>query len=100
MIDHRDRNRQNNAVWNLRSVNSSENQWNRGGKGVKKLSTSWKAKIRVNNKEIYKNFKTEEEASHAYHEAKLKYHNVGMMETIELNLNTFLESNVIDDCLH
>jgi hypothetical protein len=76
MIDHRDRNTMNNGVWNLRIVNSQENQWNRGGKGIKKLNTTWKAKIRLNNKDIYKNFKTEEEALEWRKEMKTLLHNI------------------------
>lgn len=76
MIDHRDRNRQNNAVWNLRSVNSSENQWNTDSKGVKKMNNTWLATIRFNNKMNYKRFKTEEEALAWRKEMKALHHKI------------------------
>jgi hypothetical protein len=66
MIDHRDRNPKNNAVWNLRIVSFTENKWNNSCKGViqdiYKDRIYYTACIRINGKKKHKNFKTEEEA--------------------------------------
>jgi hypothetical protein len=35
-------------------------------------------------------FGTEEEAATAYREAKIKYHNIGLMEAIENNIKSFV----------
>lgn len=102
LVDHINGDSLDNRAVNLRLATASQNQQNRKNvKGIQKVGKKWYAKISANNV-IHKlgSFKTEEEALQAYREAKLKYHNVGMKEIIELNLNTFLESNVIDDCLH
>lgn len=77
-IDHKDGDRINNAVSNLRIVSSGENQQNK--KKVKgyfyhKRDKIYEAKIKVNGKHIYLGrFKTEIEARNAYLIAKEKYH--------------------------
>ena len=56
-IDHIDRNPLNNKIENLRAATQSENQWNteRACNGVSfhKASNKWRARIKINNKEIY-----------------------------------------------
>ena len=56
-IDHIDRNPLNNKIENLRAVTQSENQWNtdRACNSVSfhKASKKWRARIKINNKEIY-----------------------------------------------
>lgn len=76
MIDHRDRNRWNNAVWNLRIVNRNENQWNNGAKGIKKVNEKWVATIKVNGGLNYKRFNTEEEALAWRKEMKTLYRKI------------------------
>ena len=59
-IDHKDRNRSNNAISNLREVTSSENNLNRkifknntsGCKGVSFTSNRWRASISINGEKI------------------------------------------------
>ena len=59
-IDHRDRDRNNNAIDNLRAVTSSENNHNRklfdsntsGCKGVSFTSNRWRASISIDGKRI------------------------------------------------
>ena len=62
MIDHRDRNPKNNAVWNLRIVNPQENVWNNSYKGIWKDEGGIRTSIYIDKKPIQKRFKTEEEA--------------------------------------
>jgi len=56
-IDHIDRNPLNNKIENLRAATPSENQWNTdracNGVGFHKASNKWRARIKINNKEIY-----------------------------------------------
>lgn len=77
-IDHIDGNRINNHVDNLRIVSNQENQHNQTkAKGYcwKKSRNKWEAKIKLNNKTIYIGlFETEDNARHAYLEAKKIYH--------------------------
>ena len=77
-IDHRDENKLNNAVSNLRIATSVENWQNRttpkGYTWDKKLN-KYHAKIGVKNKEIHLGrFDTKEEARNAYLKAIEKYH--------------------------
>lgn len=84
IIDHIDRNRLNNSIENLRSVDSHGNISNSlsrvGSSGLHgahfvKSKQVWRSAIRVNGKQIYLGtFKTKEDASAAYMEAKAKYH--------------------------
>tara|TARA_B110000285_G_scaffold150887_1_gene168430 strand:- start:238 stop:720 length:483 start_codon:yes stop_codon:yes gene_type:complete len=78
LIDHRDQNRQNNNINNLRIATNQQNAWNR--KNVKgycwnKQKKTWRAYIKVNNKQIHLGeFDSEEEAHFAYLTAKPIYH--------------------------
>jgi hypothetical protein len=77
MIDHIDRNPENNNADNLRIVNNQQNQWNTDSKGYyyQKSKKKWHARIRHNTKNIFLGlFKTEAEAHQAYLLAKEKYH--------------------------
>ena len=76
-IDHINRINDDNRICNLRSVTRQENQFNRTAKGYSwnKHRNKWRARIFLNNKEIYLGlYITEEEARNAYLEAKEKYH--------------------------
>ena len=81
-IDHINGKRDDNRICNLRSVTQQENVWNRNDKrkgcNFFKSTNKWRARIKLNNKEIHLGFfKTEEEAVIAYNNAKEKYHNIG-----------------------
>ena len=83
-LDHKDRNRANNAISNLRECTFSENPQNstrsRGSSKYRgvcwcKRANKWVARISVNNKVIYLGvFDDELEAANAYKQAKEKYH--------------------------
>ncbi len=75
-IDHRDRNKINNCIFNLRVVSSQQNNFNRGDfKGYHQYKNKWVAQIGFNKKHIYLGiFNTEEEAHQAYLDAKKTYH--------------------------
>jgi len=84
-IDHRDRNRSNNRLLNLRPATRAENCQNSGipahnTSGFKGVSWSktmhkWEARISVaNHGKVLGYFKTRELASAAYQTAKLIYH--------------------------
>ena len=75
LIDHIDRNKQNNNMNNLRIVSNQENMFNRNAKGYYRCGNKYQAYIKINNKQIHLGcFNTEEEARNAYLEAKEKYH--------------------------
>jgi len=77
IIDHIDRNPSNNKIENLRIVSKLENQWNTDAKGYnfRKDKNKWRARIKVNYKEIHLgHFDTEEEARQSYLDAKAFYH--------------------------
>jgi len=82
-IDHKDGDPSNNNINNLREVTAQENQNNqarhRAGKLVGSTQTStgrWRAAIRLNGKRLSLGcFATEEEAHHAYMQAKMKTRN-------------------------
>ena len=77
-IDHIDNNRQNNQIDNLRVVTNRQNCQNR--KNVKgytwnKERQKWKAKIKINGKDIHLGYyENESEAREAYLKAKSIYH--------------------------
>ena len=76
-IDHKDQNKQNNNISNLRVVTAQQNQFNRNAKGYSwyKKANKWQAYIMLNRKQIHLgHFDTEEEARNTYLEAKKKYH--------------------------
>lgn len=77
-IDHRDGDRTNNKIDNLREVTNQQNCFNRiGTKGYffDKERNKFLAQIKVNKDKIYLGrFDTELEARNAYLEAKEKYH--------------------------
>lgn len=76
VIDHKDRNKLNNCVENLRITNQSGNHYNRSNvKGYSFQKGKYRASICVNYKTIHLGlYATEDEARTAYLEAKRKYH--------------------------
>ena len=83
-LDHKDLDRQNNRIDNLRECNNSQNRMNTNthknnllgvkGVGYKKRIDKYQAKIRINNKDIYLGvYKNIEDASNAYRAAEIKY---------------------------
>jgi hypothetical protein len=85
MIDHINRNPNDNRISNLREATSSQNQMNTikrvtntsGYKGVcwDKREKKWRAQTRANNKVVTVGyFKNIEDASIAYQNASIKYH--------------------------
>ena len=75
IIDHIDKNRQNNNVNNLRIVSHQENLFNTNAKGYSNRGKKFQAEICINNKKInLGTFDTEEEANQAYLKEKEKYH--------------------------
>ena len=84
-IDHKDKNKLNNAIDNLRCASHSNNQMNQskrrdntsGYKGVSwhKDTKKWRARIRVNTQRIeLGSYDTKEEAYEAYCKAAIQYH--------------------------
>jgi HNH endonuclease/AP2 domain len=82
-IDHKDRNRDNNRISNLRLATEAENQWNTitpkdntsGHKGVFRLHNKWTAQIQKNNKRKHLGmFERFEDACAAYDAAAKTYH--------------------------
>jgi hypothetical protein len=82
-IDHKDGDRSNNHVDNLRICDPKQNQWNKKGfskggvKGVSqyKKTGRWRAMIRKNGKNVYLgSFGTKEEAGERYREEARKLH--------------------------
>lgn len=77
LIDHKNRNRSDNKIANLREANKSENAQNTNARGYyfHKPSGKFLAQIRINGKQINLGlFVTEDEARATYESAKLKYH--------------------------
>ena len=77
IIDHIDKNKQNNNVNNLRIVSQQENSFNTNAKGYSfdKSRNKYQAIIGINGKNIHLGrFDTKEEAHQAYLQAKEKYH--------------------------
>lgn len=79
-IDHRDGDKLNNAISNLRIVTHQQNQWNQTkakGYYFNKRAQKWNAQIRLNGKPIYLGlFDTEEKARESYIAAKLVHHQI------------------------
>jgi len=76
-VDHKDRNKLNNDISNLRMVSDKENKENKDCKGcyLEKTSNLWRARIRKNKKTMdLGSFDTEEEATEAYLKAKQIHH--------------------------
>jgi hypothetical protein len=76
-IDHKNHNKLDNNISNLRVVTTQENNFNRTAKGYSwcKPAKKWQAEITVNRKRIYLGlFKKEEDAHNAYLAAKKIYH--------------------------
>ena len=81
MIDHRDLDKTNNCIFNLRPATNQQNQFNTNAKGYywNKHAKKWKADICLDGKKIYLGlFETEEEARQAYIEAKNIYHKLNV----------------------
>ena len=83
-IDHRNfdktNDKTNNCVFNLRPATQQQNLFNTNAKGYFwcKRDNKWRAKITLNEKQIYLgSFEKEEDAHQAYIEAKKKYHPLG-----------------------
>lgn len=84
LVDHKNRNDNDNRKDNLRDVTHTQNQYNKvspnphGYKGVtwrNRIKNPWLSKIRVDGTRInLGSFATAEEAARAYEEACLKYH--------------------------
>lgn len=67
IVDHIDRNKQNNAFSNLRLATDNTNQWNRGARGWHKKNNRYAACIRHFGKLIHiGTFDTAEQAQQAY----------------------------------
>lgn len=81
-IDHKDGDRSNNKIDNLREVTHQQNQQNKTtAKGYTKCGNMWQSQIKLNNKSIYLGrYNTEKEARQAYLDAKKIYHNINVIE--------------------
>jgi hypothetical protein len=76
-LDHKNRNKKDNRISNLRILNRSEQQHNREAKGYYfyKRIGKYMSRIQVHNKTIFLGYyDTEEEASKSYLDAKKIYH--------------------------
>ena len=74
-VDHIDRDTTNNRAWNLRIVTRRENCQNRSTYkgGATKVGSRWKARIRIDGKQIHLGtFDTEKEARESYQKALQK----------------------------
>lgn len=80
-LDHIDRVRHHNHISNFRPATNQQNQFNRDAKGCywHIYKKKWHARIKLNRKSIHLGyFDTEQQASQAYQDAKLIYHNIPM----------------------
>tara|TARA_R110000823_G_scaffold301875_1_gene422957 strand:- start:70 stop:537 length:468 start_codon:yes stop_codon:yes gene_type:complete len=74
-IDHKNRDKLDNQVSNLRVVSNQQNQFNTNAKGYHKRGNKYRAKIQINGKQIQLGlFDTEVEARNAYLQGKLIHH--------------------------
>tara|TARA_R110000772_G_scaffold149650_2_gene260362 strand:+ start:1210 stop:1674 length:465 start_codon:yes stop_codon:yes gene_type:complete len=74
-VDHINRNRLDNQLSNLRIVSNQENGFNKNVKGYTKSGKKYKARIKINGKQIQLGtFETEAEAHNAYLIAKQIHH--------------------------
>lgn len=85
VIDHKDRNKLNNCITNLRCVTKQQNTFNCSNtKGFVKRGNYYTAKITLNNKVyIIGSYKTEEEATNAYTTVKPVLHVFAQTEPTE-----------------
>ena len=75
IIDHKNRDKLDNQVSNLRVVSYQQNNFNTNAKGYYKENNKYRARIVVNGKQITLGyFDTTEEATNAYKQAKLIHH--------------------------
>ena len=70
MIDHKDRQKSNNRITNLRISNHSTNAHNHIRKGYRKRGDSYQVRVKNKGKVYTKSFKTEDEARQAYMDMK------------------------------
>jgi hypothetical protein len=78
-IDHKDNNKSNNKIDNLREVTNQQNTWNSKSKGYSydKSNNKYRSEIMLNGKRTnLGNFNTENEARQAYLDAKKIYHKI------------------------
>jgi len=74
-IDHKDRDKSNNRIGNLRKATRLQQNINKDARGTFKSRRKYGAKIRVNGKDIYLGlYKTEEEAHRVYLAKKRELH--------------------------
>jgi hypothetical protein len=76
-IDHKDRIKTNNRIWNLRPATRTQNGWNRAARGTSKVGNRWYARLSLGNREVYHipgGFSTEAEAHAAYEKASQELH--------------------------
>lgn len=77
-IDHINNDRADNRIFNLRSVTSEQNNWNRTktkGYTWNKTADKWQSQIMISGKYIYLGiYDTEDDAKQAYLNAKEKFH--------------------------
>lgn len=79
VVDHIDRNRSNNNITNLRVVNTSVNILNQDALGYSKCKDKYQARIKIKGKTKHLGyFKTKEEATSCYREARDAYINKTM----------------------
>lgn len=87
-LDHKDGNKENNHISNLREVTDQQNQQNRkNAKGYYKTQYGFRVDLYNNNRCMYiGTFKTEAEAREAYVQAKIKYYD-GYIHTTQESLD-------------